>query len=69
LKKNYEEILVGEKMEEEKIQIQPLALKGKRQEFVVNPKQKKRNVKSKKKVSRSLKQDLLTNYGFYLNDN
>jgi hypothetical protein len=52
--------------EQEKIQIQPLALKGKKEEFVVDPKIKKKNVKSKKKVSRSLKNDLLRNYGFFV---
>jgi len=55
--------------EQEKIQIQPLALKGKKHEFVVNPRLKKKVVKSKKKVSRSLKYDLLKNYGFHLDDN
>jgi hypothetical protein len=62
-------ILEEKKMEDEKIQIQPLALKGKKAEFVVNPKMKKKVVKSKKKVSRSLKFDLLRNYGFHLDDN
>jgi hypothetical protein len=52
--------------EQEKIQIQPLALKGKKEEFVVDPKIKKKNVKIKKKVSRSLKNDLLRNYGFFV---
>jgi len=53
-------------MEEELGKIQPLALKGKKQEFVVDPKIKRKNVKSKKKVSRSLKNDLLKNYGFFV---
>jgi len=58
-------------MNEEKIEgkIQPLALKGKKAEFVVSPRLKKKVVKSKKKVSRSLKYDLLRNYGFHLEEN
>ena len=56
---------------EQKIEgnIQPLALKGKKEEFVLDPKLKKKVVKSKKKVSRSLKHDLLRNYGFHLVEN
>jgi len=58
-------------MHEEKVEgnFQPLALKGKKAEFAVNPRLKKKIVKSKKKVSRSLKYDLLKNYGFHLDDN
>ena len=58
-------------MQEEKVEgsFQPLALKGKKAEFVLNPRLKKKVVKSKKKVSRSLKYDLLRNYGFRLDDN
>jgi hypothetical protein len=56
-------------MQEEQGNIQPLALKGKKTEFVLDPKLKKKTVKSKKKVARSLKHDLLRNYGFNLVEN
>jgi hypothetical protein len=58
-----------EGMQEEQGNIQPLALKGKKTEFVLDPKLKKKTVKSKKKVARSLKHDLLRNYGFNLVEN
>lgn len=55
-------------MNEEKVEgnFQPLALKGKKAEIVLDPRLKKKVVKSKKKVARSLKQDLLRNYGFFV---
>lgn len=55
--------------EENEGKFQPLALKGKKAEFVLDPRLKRKIVKSKKKVSRSLKYDLLKNYGFHLDDN
>jgi len=57
--------------EQEKVEgnFKPLALKGKKAEFVVNPRLKKKVVKSKKKLSRSLKYDLLRNYGFLVDNN